>query len=464
MAAASAEARTAGVTPGMPLASAQALVPDLHTVQAEPEADAEALRRLAVWCMRYAPLTAPDPPDGVWIDATGCTHLAGGEEALLQDLLMRLKHAGFEARAALAEAPGAAHAVARYGTQPAAVVAEGGLREALAPLPVEALRLSKETCEALRMMGLAEVREIMARPRAPLVRRFGSALALRLAQALGEQFEPIRPLAPPDLIERRLAFVEPLSTADAFATALEALMRFVCARLERAGLGTRRLDLHFERVDGSVQTLRIGTARPSRNVAHLTRLLRERLEQVDPGEGVEAMRLVAHTAEPLAFAQIDGLPREGEHSAQDLAGLVDRLANHFGQERVYRVTAVESDVPERSARRMPPLESGKAVSWPEEWPRPARLLTPPQPVMALAPLPDHPPAAFTWRRQRHRIRRACGPERIAGEWWKRDGEALAVRDYFAVEDERGRRFWLFRHGDGQDTATGDFTWYLHGFF
>ena len=62
------------------------------------------------------------------------------------------------------------------------------------------------------------------------------------------------------------------------------------------------------------------------------------------------------------------------------------------------------------------------------------------------------------------MRRADGPERVAGEWWLRDGERRAVRDYWAVEDEEGRRFWLYRRGDGADPATGDLGWFLHGIF
>ena len=106
---------------------------------------------------------------------------------------------------------------------------------------------------------------------------------------------------------------------------------------------------------------------------------------------------------------------------------------------MYRVAPVESDVPERSVRRMPAEEQAVAATWPADLPRPVRLLDPPQPVEAMALLPDQPPMAFTWRRVRHRVRRADGPERIAGEWWKRGGEMRSVRDYFRVEDEEGHR-------------------------
>jgi protein ImuB len=462
--AANAAAQELGLRPGLALASAQALVPGLTVLQAEPEADRAALKRIATWCLRYAPLVAADPPDGAWIDATGCAHLVGGEAAMLTDLVARLGHAGFTARAAIADTPGAAHAVARYGSRDTTVVPTGGMRQALAALPVQALRLPLEVIESLQRLGLGRVGDLIAAPRAPLVKRFGAVIALRLAQALGEQSESIRPLTSPAVIEQRLAFAEPIRTAASFAAVLDRLMRSVCRQLEEVGRGARSLDLLFERIDNSVQAVRIATAQPSRDASHLTKLLRERFEQVDPGEGVEAMRLVAATAEPLPFAQIDALPTCAVTNNQDLAGLLDRLINRYGAERIYRAEPFESDVPERAVTHVAPLAPSTGHGWPVVLPRPVRLLAPPQPVEVLALLPDHPPIAFTWRRRRHRVRYADGPERIAGEWWKREGEAAAVRDYFAVEDEVGQRFWLFRRGDGEDPATGDLRWFLHGFF
>jgi protein ImuB len=456
VAAAGTVAQALGIHPGMAVAQAQALVPGLGMLEAEPDADAAALTKIAIWCLRYAPLVAVDGPDGIWIDATGCTHLAGGEDTLLTDLVSRIKRAGFTARAAIAGTPGVAWAIARYSADDQAIVATDRLHNALAPLPVQALRLPVEVVDGLKRVGLDRIGDLLHAPRAPLVKRFGAVLALRLAQAVGDQFESIHPLTPPDVIERRLMFVEPLSTAEAFAAVLEKLMRNICRRLERASLGARQLDLLFERVDHSVQNIRIGTSRPSRDADHLARLLREKFEQVDPRGGVEAMRLIATTAEPLDFAQIEALTEHEKADRAELAGLIDRLINRFGAVNVYRMRPLESDVPERSLRRVAALAAPPGdVAWPITLPRPVRLLTPPEPVMAIAPLPDHPPAVFTWRKHRHRVRRADGPERIAGEWWRRDGEVRAVRDYFAVEDEDGRRFWLFRRGDGQDVRSGD---------
>ena len=117
-----------------------------------------------------------------------------------------------------------------------------------------------------------------------------------------------------------------------------------------------------------------------------------------------------------------------------MSALVDRLANRLGARRLYRVIPVESDLPERSVRSVAPLAPPACAIWPEHWPRPSRLLSPPEPIETVALLPDHPPAQFTWRGVCRRVKRADGPERVFGEWWRHDGEADAVRDYFQVED------------------------------
>lgn len=464
IAAADRAATALGLHAGMALAQAQALVPGLTIRPSEQAADAEALRLLAGRCLRYAPLVSVDSPDGIWIEVTGCAHLHGGETALLRDLLGRLAAEGIAARAAAADTPGAAFAAAHFSGRDITIIPPTGAETALAQLPIEALRLELATADGLHRLGFDRIDQLIATPRAPLTRRFGLQVALRLDQALGTVFEPIVPVFPPELVQARLAFVEPLLTAESFAAAIAQLTKTVCTALENSSQGARRIDLLFERVDGSIQVLRVGTARPSRDPRHLARLLTERLERVDPGLGIEAMRLVIPAAERLAYTQAAARLAESDAPITDLSGLADVLANRLGAELVYRVAPVESDVPERSVRRLPSLRPLHRATWPADLPRPVRLLDPPQQVDAMALLPDHPPVAFTWRRVRHRVRRADGPERIAGEWWRHDSEFAAVRDYFRVEDEHGHRFWLFRRGDGDDPETGDMRWFLHGLF
>jgi protein ImuB len=452
-------ARALGLAPGMPLAQAQAMIPALRLEPADPAADAAGLADIAAWCLRFAPLTAPDPPDGIRIDATGCAHLFGGEEALLHAILAPLQHAGIAARAAIADTPGAAWAVARHGAAPTAIVTDS---QVLRPLPVAALRLEDETLAALSRVGLERIGQLMDAPRAPLALRFRQALH-RLDQAVGKIFEPIEPAWPPDIISVRQAFIEPLLTAEAFSAIIGQLCTRICRDLEQSGQGARRLDLLFERIDGTNQAIRIGTARATRDANHLARLLDEQIETIDPGLGVEAMRLTISLAEIFHAAQPASL-LDANGPEPDIATLVDRLVNRLGPDSVYRAAPVESDVPERSVRRIPPLAPPVRATWPTHLPRPSRMLTPPQPIEAIAMLPDQPPAVFTWRRVRHRIRRADGPERIHGEWWHRDSETHASRDYWQVEDDEGKRFWLYRSGDGVDPDTGNLRWFLHGFF
>ena len=459
VAAACARATRLGLRPGMAVAQAQAMHPGLRVVPEIPEQDQEALERLAAWCLRYTPLTRAVPPDGVWLDLTGCAHLHGGEAALLSNLAARLSRAGLHNRIALADTPGAAHALAHYGAQPLTIAAPGN-QQALLSLPVSALRIGDEAAALLHRLGLRRIGDLAALPRAPLARRLGTSVTLRLDQALGRIDEPIAPQAPPAEIAQRICFVEPLLTAEALANATRMLTAAICPLLEARGLGARRLTLCFERVDNSRQVQLVSLARASRDCRHIARLFEERLEQVDPGDGIEAMALSATVAETLPSAQ--------QAPGPDLAPLVDRLANRLGAQRLWRPAPVQSDVPERAVRPVGPIQTEKladcALAWPPSLPRPIRLFDPPVPVRTLTALPDQPPSFFIWRRHRHQVRRADGPERIAGEWWRRPGELLAVRDYFRLEDETGRRFWLFRRGDGEDAQTGDLSWFLHGLF
>lgn len=457
-------AQAAGLYPGMPLAHARSLIPNLRIEPSDLEADAAALADLAAWCLRFSPFTVADGPDGIWIDASGCAHLFGGERAMLADIAGRLTAVGLTVRIAIADTPGAAWAAARHGAAELSISAVGQPSDLLLTLPIAALRLPAPMRIALGRLGFDLVGQISAAPRGPLALRFGAALILRLDQATGQVFEPLSPILPVGVVAMRLALAEPISTPEAFVSVIAELARGVCSEMERRGLGARQLDLVFERTDSTHQVIRVGAARPARDARHLARLLDERVEGIDPGPGVEAMQLVVTLADALGMTQPATTLLAERDGAPDLAVLVDRLVNRLGASRVYRVAPTESDVPERSLQRIDPMAPPLGKTWPKEWPRPSRLLTPPQLVDALAEMPDRSPAMFVWRRVRHRIRRADGPERIHAEWWKRDAEMWASRDYWRVEDEEGRRFWLYRNGDGMDSATGNLRWFLHGFF
>ncbi len=456
-------AQAAGLRVGMPETKARILVPNLLIEDADPIGDAEALNRLAGWVLqRYAPIAAADPPDGVVIDTTGADHLHGGELAMLAGIIERLAGSRIAARAAVADTWGAAHALARYAARPTYISPPGAGSADIASLSLGALRISAEMAASLHLLGFKRIADLLSQPRAPLALRFGPELGRRIDQALGTVSEPINPNPPPDLIEARRGFPEPISAAETIARYIGKLVDALCITLETKGLGARRLDLICHRVDSHAQAIRVGTALPVRDAKRLTRLLCDKIETIDPGFGIEIMTLGASITEPIANRQrVSSLIEE---TFPDISDLVDTLANRLGHHRLYRATPVASDVPERSVCRVPPMAPETGTTWPGRWPRPTRLLSWPEPIETVALLPDHPPVVFTWRGIRRRVKCADGPERVFGEWWKQDAELAAIRDYFQVEDDAGERYWIYRAGDGEDSATGSHRWFLHGVF
>jgi protein ImuB len=481
IAAADMPARALGLAPGMALAQARAQVAGLDIRDADPEGDRAHLASLAIaLARRWTPTVAIAGDDTLFLDLTGVAHLHGGEAQMAARLRRMLARLGYSARIAIADTPGAAWALAHF--QEATLCPPGQHAEALVPLPIEALRIDPAAVELLHRLGVTRIAQLAAMPRAPLVKRFGAGLALQLDRALGRLSEPLHPVVPPEPIAIAQRFAEPIATAEAIEHWLGTLVPRLTAALAEKGIGATRIELIADRIDGVPQRIRIGLARPSRDGAHLLRLLVRRIEQVEPGYGVDALTLHVRRALPLGAESFT--ERLDEEAAPDLAPLVDTLATRIGMRAMWRSRPVESDVPERSVTRMAvldpparPLLRGKRddvrqldrnpplLPWHPGWPRPTRLLARPERLdHVMAELPDHAPRRFTWRGQSHRVIRADGPERIQGEWWKRDAERASVRDYFRVEDEAGRRYWLFRSGDGERAVTGDLSWYLHGVF
>jgi len=503
-------AQAAGLFPGQSLADARALEPGVAVSDADPASDLAALASFATWCGRYTPWTAVDGLEsggagGLWLDITGCAHLFApdksnrgeqGEAALLDDLVRRFAAAGYSARAGLADTPGAAWAVARF-ADPAGggayIVAPGEQAAALAGLPIVALRLPAETVAGLDRLGLRRIGEVTALPRGGLARRFGETLTQRLDQALGHIPEPLSPRPPTPSWRVCANFAEPLGEPASVTAAVRRLTETLCARLATVDRGARRLELALYRVGGGsglkiggsatgrVDTVIVGTSRASRDAGHLLRLINEQLERLpEPSttieEAIEFLTLTATATDALSAAQTSYLGGDSPQSgASGLEQLIDRLAGRLGATNVVRFEPRESHLPERSQAVIPALGSTPKPAPPPSplptvtCPRPPRLLPRPEPVAAIAPVPDDPPLLFRWRRHSHRIVRAEGPERLAPEWWRRTTPLGSnTRDYYRVEDADGRRFWLYRDGLYEDNGGNDGAepprWYLHGFF
>ena len=452
------------------------MVPHLVSQPAEPERDRAALRRLALWAERYSPLAAAEPgqpgEEALFIDMTGGAHLFGGEPDLLADLSRRLAGAGIAARLALADTPAAAWALARFAPASSAIAPPGGMAEALADLPLEALRLETSQLGLARRFGLRRLGDLYAMPRAGLARRFrgpsGLDLVQRLDRALGLAPDPLTPVRPAPLHRTWRVFAEPIIDTDGVALRLPELAEALGAQLDAAGLGARRLSVTAFRVDGRAVALAVRLSAPCAQPAHMLRLLKEKgLERLDLGFGADALMLSADRAEPLVERQGD---LQGEHEAAEalaLASLIDRLDARLGEGAARRPQPRQSWTPERSeAWVRAGLSAGAAAPHaPPTPPRPLLLLHPPEPVTAIAEAPDGAPARFVWRRASRRVVKAEGPERLAPEWWRpapKIGPGR-TRDYYRLEDDQGRRYWLFRDGlYGRGDADQAPTWWMHG--
>ncbi|MGD0419284.1 MAG: DUF6504 family protein [Xanthobacteraceae bacterium] len=511
-------AEAAGLALGEPLADARAKADLLQARAVDEAADDAALRRLALWATRYTPTASPwnaqNGADGFFLDIEGAAHLFGGEAKLLADLSSRLKYFGLPARFAIADTPGAAWALSRFHPAPCTVLPSGEEARALKPLPIEALRLSPETCTTLRRLGFKSVGTLLDKPRAPFAARFPAELLRCLDQALGRRDEPLVPIVAPPVYHCLRYLLEPIITQEAVIALANRLMHTLVHVLTRDDVGARALRLCLYRVDGAVETVDIGLTLPTRNVAHVARLIDLKLDALvamqRAGFGFEAVGLAVTRVEPIPARQselnIDRHPEvraqraskgdgpnasagilrgprharapQDEGDMERYAALIDTLRQRLGPQSVRRFAAIASHLPER-AEVLLPVNGEVPASWPApeqetEKTRPLLLLPHAEPTEVTALVPDGPPRRFRWRGVTYEIAGAQGPQRIASEWWRKPlpyppplaGEGKGggpTRDYYLVEDADGRRFWLYREGLYERETTLA-RWFVHGLF
>ncbi|MEM0899332.1 MAG: DNA polymerase Y family protein [Pseudomonadota bacterium] len=486
-------ARSLGLRIDQGLADARAQCPDLDIVPHVLDADHALLNALADWCDRYTPLVALDSNHGLFLDITGCAHLFSGEHAMVRDLLARLFEQGFAAQAGVADTAGAAHAAAWYGTDPArdpVHVASGAEAEVLRPFGLAALRLPSQTVDGLARVGIKTIGQLAEAARAPVARRFGRHCLQRLDQAFGELDEVLSPRLPVCALsaERRLA--EPVMHADDIRQLLYKLASRLKLDMEERGVGGRVFEAALFRVDGIVKRLSVGTSQPLRDPARIDGLFAERItalgDDIDAGYGFDVVRLSVSEDAPLAQPQGDFSVPDDNH--QDVTALMDRIAARLGDctngapHPVKRMHRLNSHMPERAETHVPYDLKGEAKTrnpdaglGAETPPRPLRFLPRPEPIDVVAEVPEGAPMRFVWRRTTCRVVRAEGPERIAGEWWNdcddTDEQMMTrPRDYYRVEDDEGRRYWIFRSGlyekrrVAADEDTARPRWFMQGFF
>ncbi|HEX5171781.1 MAG TPA: DNA polymerase Y family protein [Cyclobacteriaceae bacterium] len=452
-----AAAETKGISGGMALADARAIIPDLEVLDDQPDLAEKLLKRLAEWCIRFTPVVGVDPPDGLLMDVTGCPHLWSGDSPYLTSIIRKLSLRGYDVRAAMADTIGVAWGVARFGKD-SSVIANGMHIDALMDLPPEALRLEADTIERLHKLGLHQIKQFINMPRSSLRRRFGQVLIMRLDMAMGHEIETVDPVQPIEPYQERLPCLEPIVTAVGIEIALEQLLKTLCFRLQKDQKGLRVALFKGYRVDGKVEQIDIVTNSPSHHVNHLLKLFEIKLPTLEPAMGFELFILEAAKVED--HSPLQEKMWEGSAGLEDvrLSELIDRLTNRVGMQSIHRYLPDEHYWPERSFRLASSLQEKSTTTWCIHKLRPLHLLRKPEPIFVTAPIPDYPPMLFRYNGKLHKIIKADGPERIEQEWWLQQGQH---RDYYRVEDEDGHRYWLFRSGHYHDEK---FEWFIHGFF
>ena len=459
--AANAVAMKHGIVRDMVLADARAVVPELNVQDDQPDLSEKLLKRLAEWFIIFTPIPAIDLPDGIILDVTGCSHLWGGDMPYLKSIVEKLSNRGYDISAAMADTPGVAWAIARYGIECRderfVSIPAGKHIEALLTLPVEALRLEPDSIERLHKLGLHRIEQILSISRPSLRRRFGQPLLVRLDLVTGREEELVQPLVPHEPYQERLPCMEPIVTAVGIKSALNQLLMSLCGRLREEQKGLRRAVFRGLRVDGKVEQIEIGTSNASHHVSHLLKLFELKIEMIDPGLGIELFVLEASKVEDHFPIQEKLWEASGGLDDERLSELVDRLFVKTGVQPK-RYIPDEHYLPERSTKVASSLREKLTINWQTDRQRPLLLLARPEKIEVTAPIPDYPPMLFKHKEKLHRIIKADGPERIEQEWWLQRGQH---RDYYRVEDEQGKRYWLFRLGHYDEKV---YQWYLHGYF
>lgn len=474
-----------GLAPGQRATDASAAHDNLAIAYADPDYEAVALNRLAAWSRRWTPHTRTDGVDGVAMDLTGCTHLFGGYEKTLHMIGDRLAAMGLTARLAMAPNHAAAHALSRHGSKARRIIGRDGLHDALAGLPVSALRIDPASITLLRRLGLKTIGDVARIPRPALKKRFGARtkrrdprddtyddylgrttgasddVLARVDEIVGRVFIPLNPERPEEPLRITRGLVEPVMQTEVVLACLRPLVDELMGLLIKRDEGVVALGLEAFRADGGRSATVLRLSRATRQSDRIMRLLIDRLGGWHAEFGFDALAVEAVETAALPPQQEDSF---GNTSSTDLHALIDRLRTRLGPHAVLHPVHHDSHIPERAFVWTPQrakVFDAKQATYASF--RPERMFDVPEEIGVLHALPEGPPARFIWRRQTHDVTRVAGPERIAPEWW-RERSTVRSRDYYSIETGQGRRYWIYREGFTDDERGVATRWFMHGLF
>ncbi|WP_420549579.1 Y-family DNA polymerase [Curvivirga sp.] len=446
-----------GIQKGMSLATARAISSNLIVEDYDSEFLQKKIEQLADWAYQFTPFISCDGMDSLMLDATGCSHLFGGEKGMLQQLSTKLTSLKLHHRLAMADTVAGAWGLARYASK-GFLVQDGSIKTIIKSLPIAALRLSDDLLVDLQRMGLRRIEDLLTLPRSNISCRYGLEPVLRLDKMLGDVADPITPrrYKTPHMV--RLGFPDAIGLAEDIEAGLDRLIDQLCIRLEKDALGAKQLHLICEKVNKTQQVISVGLSEASHKPKYCKRLFLEKIKEIEPGFGIDAMRLLATVVEKVQHRQNTILMtgerqrfQKQERLREDLNILVDRLRNRLGYHAVGHIRARDTHLPDRIQAWQMNLEK----NWPKNQKRPALLHN--------KPIPFHQgnvPTHLSYKGKIDQIIQWQGPERISPNWWQRDADwHHGDRDYYIACTKSGRRYWVYQHVQQTEKV-----WYLHGYF
>jgi protein ImuB len=442
-----------GIAPGMSEANAWSMSAALMTFPRVPPQELVALHEAALWALHFTPQVVLQDA-GLLLDITASLRLFGGFDNLLTQLTGGIDDLGLAAQIACAPTASAAWLLARSSAE----CKDNTLDELLATVPLAALVTARPHLDTLLGIGCHTLGQLRRMPRAGLARRFGNALLREIDRAYGDEAEVHVWFTAPASFDVRLELPAQVSNTDALLFAARRLLLQLTGWLNahQSAINSITLWLHHETTrqhDRRSTPVRIQLGCASRDPAHLTLLLRERLGQVTLIAPVIELSLAADQIVELATPNSELFPSAAAQ-AESIGLLIERLQSRLGNNAVRQLALVADHRPEKSYALLPIRPSSQTSrrsdtgdSAQAKMVRPAWLLASPLALITRQHKPFY----------QSPLTLLAGPERIESGWWD---DTLALRDYFIAENDNHALLWIFR----QRVGHAESGWFLHGYF
>ena len=501
----SAVAQYKGLFVGQSLRDASAICTRLFVQTQNSYAETQFLKGICRWSSKFSPWVASEGNSGLIMDITGCSHLFGGENEMIAQILLAYDKLNLTAKIGCADTVGAAWALSRYSEKTLQnyrngdaieqearatrsrsakrsfkdisnnlkisksnkyfVAPPGKIRQSISNFPVAALRLEIQTQNTLAQLGLRQIGDIINQPRASLNRRFGLSLLKRVDQALGNLPEPISPLQPELNFGVRISFPDPIGLKPDIIAGLDRILDRLCSNLKKKTLGAQKILLQAFRTDNTIGSIEVGLAQSSNSFKHIRDLIIIKLDDLDVQFGIDILRLEATRTEVLTKYKHVGHVLVGERNKsrteknKNPENLISKLGARIGLENIIRLHPAKSNIPEKTYTMLSAAWSEPEKKWqkPKSY-RPVQLWTP---EIINAPDKPNPLSEFKWRGKIWYITESYGPERISPEWWLDEPKwRSGVRDYWLVKCATGDRLWIY-YAHGALMSSG---WFCQGKF